>query len=607
MNAVTGRQASIESGMDGQRRSDAIGTTPESVALWAIAVLLLIIGAILCAPASAQTLPTAGETLFILDASGSMWGRIDGKPKIGIAKQVMATLVSELPDDARVGLIAYGHRRKGDCNDVETLVAPSRGDKTAVLTALHGMNARGKTPLAHSVEQAIGLLRSEEGNATVVLVSDGIESCGGDPCAVVEAARAAGVRFVMHTVGFGLGAAQSAQLRCMAKAGGGEYFAANNAQQLLESTRKAMRSDGRGRLQLTLRANGQPVAAWVKISPSDGGAPVVLSSDEGVKPGSVFALAPGHYRIELLPAGLRGGVPMVLDEVVVIEGKTVERTVDFDQVTLRVTATDNGRPVVVAVRVAGIDDDQTVFDTDSYSTLTMHGVKTPYAIQLAPGKYRLTVTIPDSSIMPHRQVVDLSTPGQRLEAAVVFHSGTLRIAVEVDGRPIKAGIRVTQPGAEGSVFETLPYIGVATPLTLKLAAGRYDLHIYPMGVEGLGERQVADVEVRPDAVSDSLTSYSANANANAGAGTAGRAAADGMERDTDRPGGGDFRHLSPPQDDPALCRDACRDDAHCRSWTYVKPNTIQGPGANCWLKTGVPPAVANDCCISGIKGAPENQ
>ena len=67
--------------------------------------------------ASTDNSEEAANTLFILDASGSMWGQIDGKPKITIAKEVMGKLVPELPRNARIGLIAYGHRRKSDCND----------------------------------------------------------------------------------------------------------------------------------------------------------------------------------------------------------------------------------------------------------------------------------------------------------------------------------------------------------------------------------------------------------------------------------------------------------------------------------------------------------
>ena len=59
--------------------------------------------------------------VFILDGSGSMWGRIDGQPKIVIAKEVLSGLIPDLGPDTDLGLVSYGHRRKSDCNDVEIL------------------------------------------------------------------------------------------------------------------------------------------------------------------------------------------------------------------------------------------------------------------------------------------------------------------------------------------------------------------------------------------------------------------------------------------------------------------------------------------------------
>ncbi len=50
---------------------------------------------------------------------------------------------------------------------------------------------------------------------------------------------------------------------------------------------------------------------------------------------------------------------------------------------------------------------------------------------------------------------------------------------------------------------------------------------------------------------------------------------------------------------PQLCQTICQNEAQCKAWTFVKPNTIQGPKGVCWLKDSIPPAVENDCCISG--------
>jgi len=75
----------------------------------------------------------------------------------------------------------------------------------------------------------------------------------------------------------------------------------------------------------------------------------------------------------------------------------------------------------------------------------------------------------------------------------------------------------------------------------------------------------------------------------------------GMEFDTDRPGM-DYANFDLPYADPKLCMEACNKDPRCKAWTYVKPNTIQGPRPRCWLKHSVPPPKRHYCCISGVKG-----
>ena len=72
---------------------------------------------LLASPILAQDEAKSEDAILILDASGSMWGQIDGINKIVIAKDVVESLVRSLPDEQRLGLVAYGHRRKGDCSD----------------------------------------------------------------------------------------------------------------------------------------------------------------------------------------------------------------------------------------------------------------------------------------------------------------------------------------------------------------------------------------------------------------------------------------------------------------------------------------------------------
>lgn len=71
------------------------------------------------------------------------------------------------------------------------------------------------------------------------------------------------------------------------------------------------------------------------------------------------------------------------------------------------------------------------------------------------------------------------------------------------------------------------------------------------------------------------------------------------EMDTDRPGS-DYKNILLDAD---FCENECKKDSNCKAWTYVKPGTIQGPDARCWLKSSVPAPINNKCCISGFKSA----
>ena len=94
--------------------------------------------------------------VLIFDASGSMWGQIDGKAKITIAKEAMALIVKDLPGDINVGLVAYGHRREGDCDDVETLIPLGPLNRKAFLHKVNALNPKGKTPMVRSIQKTAG-------------------------------------------------------------------------------------------------------------------------------------------------------------------------------------------------------------------------------------------------------------------------------------------------------------------------------------------------------------------------------------------------------------------------------------------------------------------
>jgi len=185
---------------------------------------------------SALTVPAdhvfaQSNAMLVLDGSGSMWGQIEGHSKIVIARDVIDELLQDLSDDVHLGLAAYGHRRKGDCGDVEVLVSPSANSRDDIRTAVAGLKPKGKTPLASAVVKAARSMRHDEVPATVILISDGIETCAPDVCAVARDLEASGVDFTAHVIGFDVDEEEEAhtQFTCMAEATGGRYTAVNSA------------------------------------------------------------------------------------------------------------------------------------------------------------------------------------------------------------------------------------------------------------------------------------------------------------------------------------------------------------------------------------------
>ncbi|ANN57585.1 VWA domain-containing protein [Mesorhizobium sp. 2RAF45] len=177
----------------------------------------------------------ANKVIIILDASGSMWAQIDGKPKLEIARESLRTVLQSVPADDEIGFMAYGHREKGSCEDIQLIVPPQAGSASAITDAADSLKFLGKTPLTAAVKQAAEALKYTEDKATVVLITDGLETCGGDPCALGKELKASGVDFTADVVGFGLTADEGKQIACLAENTGGKYIQASDEKALQEA------------------------------------------------------------------------------------------------------------------------------------------------------------------------------------------------------------------------------------------------------------------------------------------------------------------------------------------------------------------------------------
>ena len=212
-----------------------------------VSSVTVLLGLALSAPSPVPAQPADRNSLvFILDASGSMAAKSGGTTKMEAAKQVMIQLVGDLPPGVRAGLMAYGHRRKNDCGDVELLVPVEPLSKDRFTQTIKALQPLGQTPISDSIRQAADVLKGIPGRKAVILVSDGEETCKQDPCRVAADLKKADIDLKVHVVGFGLDTpAAKKQLQCVASATGGTYAEAGNAAELKSKISEAATAEVR--------------------------------------------------------------------------------------------------------------------------------------------------------------------------------------------------------------------------------------------------------------------------------------------------------------------------------------------------------------------------
>ena len=259
------------------------------------------------------TLPAmaAERAIIVLDASGSMWGQIEGKAKIEIARNTLGQVLGGLPSDLELGLIAYGHREKGQCKDIELMVPAGAGTADAIANAVNGIKPKGKTPLSDAVLQAAESLKYTEDKATVILITDGLETCSADPCALGRSLEEAGVDFTAHVVGFGLSDKEGKEVACLADETGGVYISAGNEDELVQALNETV-------------APPEPVEEAPKAS---------LEAPDQAEIASVITVtwdAPGEKndRITLFDPNARQGNGTVLRHYPIRYGDVAAKTVD---------------------------------------------------------------------------------------------------------------------------------------------------------------------------------------------------------------------------------------------------------------------------------------
>ncbi|MDO7842349.1 vWA domain-containing protein [Sphingomonas immobilis] len=206
---------------------------------------------VMAGPGALQSLPgraaapvKIASLIIAIDASGSMAARIGGETKMDAAKRAAASFLASVPAGTRVGLVAFGHKgdnsrqaKAASCSGVETLYPLGQANAAEVTHALEGVKATGWTPLASAISTAGKAFAPgpPAGAQVIYVVSDGLETCGGDPVAAARALNGGPVKAIVNVIGFDLSAADRAQLQAVAAAGGGAFVEAGSGRALSDT------------------------------------------------------------------------------------------------------------------------------------------------------------------------------------------------------------------------------------------------------------------------------------------------------------------------------------------------------------------------------------
>ena len=193
--------------------------------------------------------------LLLIDASYSMKENLSGSvQKMDAAKQVLQNALARIPTEVNLGLRVFGQSFTNDpatdCQQSALLVPMGQGNRRSIIEQMRQIHPFGLTPLTYALMQAERDLRLVTGPKTLILITDGAETCGGNPCEYVRRLNQIGIKIKVDIVGLGLKRERDAraQLNCIAEVSGGKYYDANTAAELIDSVTQSVSKAISGRV-----------------------------------------------------------------------------------------------------------------------------------------------------------------------------------------------------------------------------------------------------------------------------------------------------------------------------------------------------------------------
>jgi Ca-activated chloride channel homolog len=401
-------------------------------------------------PARAQEQPA---TVIVFDSSGSMWGNLGKKrkSKFDLARAALRQSLTQADPRSRLGLVAFGHRRRGDCSDAEVLLPPAKGEALNIPDIVDKFNPKGRGPLTLALKAAAKTLAPGE-PGSILLIHDGPDNCNADPCVAATEIAQSNPGVPVHIVSVALNRLEASRMKCVSKATRGKMFEANDAESLQAALDEAFQlaklvlpktpaknagtakpdtsAQARPGLRLTasLSANGAPLAAPISWTVRNEKSPETIV-DERTASALTLETPPGRYLVTARYGAANSNQTIEVSE----KGPTTER-LSFDAGLVKIAAGADQVPNLLDAPMVSLYSAAPDSGAGPKPQRPIWLGRLPVEIVVPAGNY--TVRLEDGLLV--RETGVTVEAGKRSQATLLLRTGRLELeaAAHDGGQPL---------------------------------------------------------------------------------------------------------------------------------------------------------------------------
>jgi len=369
----------------------------------------------------------------ILDASGSMAAPFGAtsQSKLDMLREAVEDVIFEMSAQQEefprnIAIRLFGSEFPASekmCKDSKLLAGMGAPNLSGVRALLKGVEAQGTSPIAYAISKSEKDFPSGINvDRVVVLVSDGGDNCGGDPCQIAKELQSKPTKTIINVVAFDINPSEETGLKCIADASDGKYFLARNESELRQALGNAINSTVPYNLKLTALAGNSPIPFKLTVYRAGTERTVLSGKSFGTK---LLTLKPGSYDIliEYAESPETKKPSKILKGVEILSTTKVEQKVAFDLGEVQLMAVDNeGKTVPASFTVTEVKPSSTIARMETKNTS-----KTFY---LPPGTYDISAELLDSGPDEDFTVVERGIKieiGKSTESIFKFQKGNLAI------------------------------------------------------------------------------------------------------------------------------------------------------------------------------------